>query len=101
MRLLIVLVFLVTSLGNSEDGVFLRDSAGSVKASMQDQEVYVSALEAAFRFTEGESIATEISQKYSLDEIKILAERTGFTLLENFTDSKGYFVDSIWEAKGK
>ena len=76
-------------------------AARSFLRSTEDQEVRITALDASFHFSEGESIATEISQKYSLDEVEMLADRTGFTLLENFTDSKGYFVDSIWEAKVK
>lgn len=41
MKHLIVLACFVTLWGHAEDGVFLRDSAGNVKASMADQEVVV------------------------------------------------------------
>lgn len=49
-------------------------------------------------FKEGEWIYTEISQKYSLSEIKSLAVDSGFAVLENLTDKKDWFVDSIWSA---
>ena len=39
MKCHIVLAFLVAFSASAEDGVFLQDSAGSVKASMQDREV--------------------------------------------------------------
>lgn len=47
-------------------------------------------------FKEGEWIYTEISQKYSLNDIKSLAVDSGFAVLENLKDKKHWFVDSIW-----
>ena len=49
-------------------------------------------------FNEGEWIFTEISQKYSLHEIKSLAANSGFSVVEELTDGKQWFVDSIWSA---
>jgi len=50
-------------------------------------------------FSEGESILTEVCQKYSSQQIKTIAERTGFRLLHEFYDSKKWFVDSLWEVR--
>jgi len=44
-----------------------------------------------------EAIHTEVSQKFSPSDITRMASLTGFTDLENFTDSRNYFVDSIWK----
>jgi len=50
------------------------------------------------KFDQWEPIHTEISRKYSLTQIKILAEKSGFEIVENLFDSNQYFTDSIWKA---
>jgi len=54
---------------------------------------------ATVHFDKDECIWTEISQKYSLHEIRGLAAGSGFEMLENVFDSKGWFTDSIWMAR--
>lgn len=49
-------------------------------------------------FKEQEYIHMEISSKYSFDDILEMASLSGFTVVENFTDEKKYFVDSLWKA---
>jgi L-histidine Nalpha-methyltransferase len=49
-------------------------------------------------FQEGECIFMEISQKYSVHDVQLLASHSGFAIQHNFTDSKKWFVDSIWNA---
>ncbi len=71
--------------------------ARSYVMSTVDQEVYIEALDKSFRFTHSEPIHTEISRKYSLAEIEKLAQNSGFEWLHHFTDSKGYFVDTLWK----
>jgi L-histidine N-alpha-methyltransferase len=54
--------------------------SGAVESSLvslRDQEVDVAALSLQAAFSEGETIHTENSYKYSLDEIDTLAERSG------------------------
>lgn len=51
----------------------------------------------AIHFEENEHIFMEISQKYSLNDIDQLAEKTGFTPLQRFFDQHQYFVDAIWK----
>lgn len=48
-------------------------------------------------FEENELINVEISQKFSSLEIAELAAKSGFSSLVNIKDSKGWFVDSIWQ----
>jgi L-histidine N-alpha-methyltransferase len=70
----------------------------SYLVSLQDQVVRIG--EADFiTFREGEPISTEISQKYSLDEIEGMADQGGYKLMNNFFDSRNWFVDSLWESR--
>lgn len=68
----------------------------SYLVSSRKQTVRIGEAEVSFR--EGEWIHTEISQKYSPNEIKSLAADSGFSVVENLTDKKHWFVDSIWSA---
>lgn len=51
----------------------------------------------AIHFAENEYVFMEISQKYSLNDIDQLAEKTGFKPLKRFFDQHQYFVDAIWK----
>jgi len=51
----------------------------------------------AIHFAENEHVFMEISQKYSLQDIDHLAEKTGFKPLQRFFDQHQYFVDAIWK----
>lgn len=51
-----------------------------------------------FYFTENELIDMEISQKFELIDIEKLASKSGFEIVGRITDSKNWFVDSIWQA---
>jgi len=48
-------------------------------------------------FQENEAIFMEISKKYSLDEIRNLADSAEFKATNHFLDSKKWFVDSLWK----
>ena len=50
-----------------------------------------------FHFRPWEAIHMEYSYKYLAEEIEDFAASTGFKLVKNFTDSKGYFIDSLWQ----
>ncbi|WP_235298016.1 L-histidine N(alpha)-methyltransferase [Portibacter marinus] len=50
-----------------------------------------------FEFEENELIHTELSKKYTLEEIADLAKQSGFRFIENFLDSQKLFADSLWE----
>ena len=65
--------------------------------STKEQEVHIKALGRRFQFAEWESIHVEVSQKFSLDQISSMAEKSGFRVVKNLFDSKRYFVDSVWE----
>jgi L-histidine Nalpha-methyltransferase len=65
--------------------------------SLADQDVYIKALERSFFFQKNELIRTELSKKYTFNEIEALASESGFRVEQNFLDSKGYFTDSLWK----
>lgn len=73
---------------------------GEVKSyliSLENQEVRIDALEKTFHFAKDELIYTEQSKKYSHRQIEQIAQKCGFKVLRNFTDSRSYFVDSLWK----
>ena len=61
-----------------------------------EQQVYVGRLSEAFSFRRGETIHTENSYKYSLEEISRMAEKSRFTLKRNFIDKKGWFSLAVF-----
>jgi len=63
--------------------------------SREDHEVH--AGEQCFNFYRNEPIWTELSQKYSEQEINELALHCGFTPIANFYDSNHWFADSVRE----
>lgn len=64
--------------------------------SLQEQVVKIGKHEILFK--ENEFIAMEISQKYSVGETELMAERTGFKTVKHFMDNKGWFLDTVWQA---
>ncbi len=69
----------------------------SFLVSLQDQVVRIGEADFIF-FKEGETIQTEISHKYRVDQVEQLADKCGYELVDNFYDSKKWFVDSLWKA---
>lgn len=69
----------------------------SFLVSLTDQKVKIAG--EAITFTENEVIDMEVSQKFSKSDIKHLAEKSGFSIAGEISDSKDWFVDSIWMVK--
>jgi dimethylhistidine N-methyltransferase len=59
--------------------------------SKTNQQLYIGALGKTFSIRKGESIHTENSYKYTLNQIAALAEDCGFTLEKNFMDKNRWF----------
>jgi len=79
---------------------FYEPVSGEVRSyifSLKNQQVFFEALEEQVFFKKDELIHTEISRKYSPEEIERLAEEAGYTVLRHFTDERQYFLDSLWE----
>ena len=73
---------------------FYNQSANRIEmhiVSKHDQEVEIKLLDKIFSFHAEESIHTENSYKFSLDEITTLATKSGFKIVTNFTDLGGRF----------
>ncbi|MCA1757423.1 MAG: L-histidine N(alpha)-methyltransferase [Bacteroidales bacterium] len=69
----------------------------SYLVSTDQQEVTFKCSGDRFRFSKWEPILMERSRKFDLSKIKTLANDHGFNVIRSFTDSKGWFVDSLWE----
>ncbi len=76
----------------------LSGEAKSYIVSKTKQIVRLNALNRSFPFEAWEPIWTELSQKFDEKMIQHLAKESGFLVRDQFTDSKGYFVDSLFEA---
>ena len=63
--------------------------------SLKDQQVEVA--NHSFNFYKYEPIFMEVSQKYTISQIKNLAVSSGFKTINHFFDSKNWFVDAVWE----
>lgn len=77
----------------------LSGETRSYLLSRQEQEVHFAAMDETISFHAWEAIWTELSQKYDFDMIAALAEASGFEVVHNFVDSRGYLVDSVWSLK--
>jgi len=69
----------------------------SYLVSKKKQTVNIGRLDRAIHFEAFEPIFMEVSKKYSLGEIKDLADRAGFKHIQHFTDSGNFFVNSLWQ----
>jgi dimethylhistidine N-methyltransferase len=59
--------------------------------SEQTHETFVARLDRSFYFHKGETIHTENSHKYSVEQIETMCQRSGFRLVQRWQDRKGYF----------
>lgn len=57
----------------------------------RSHQVYFKELELSINFTEGETILTEISRKFNLEQMGEYLKSKGLTPLQHWTDSKGWF----------
>ncbi len=70
-------------------------SCKSYLVSLNDQAVSIG--EASINFDKDEPIYMEISQKFTIAETDEMALKAGFKPINRFFDSKGWFLDAIWE----
>ncbi|GAB2802169.1 L-histidine N(alpha)-methyltransferase [Rhabdobacter roseus] len=68
----------------------------SALVSLTEQQVRVKALDLTVHFRQNELIKTELSRKYTLEEVDALAAASGFHVEQHFFDCKHYFTDSLW-----
>lgn len=65
--------------------------------SNSEQSVIIEKLHKQVHFDRFEPLHIENSFKYTLNEIKNMAEQSGFDVVENFMDEKRFFTDSLWK----
>ncbi len=69
----------------------------SYLVALREQWVFIEALQKEFFFAAFEPIHLEYSFKFLPADIDFLCQQTGFTTVENFTDTGGRFIDSLWQ----
>ncbi len=77
---------------------FYNEAASRIEmhiVSTRDQQVKIGALDLDVSFTAGETIHTESSYKFSLDDIRALASRSGFSLERALMDAQNRFACNL------
>jgi dimethylhistidine N-methyltransferase len=85
--------------GNFEHYTTYDPISGEVRSYLVStirQTVKVKGLKADFEFRKWEPVYMELSRKFDIVTIAKIAERYGFRVDHHFTDSRNYFVDSLW-----
>jgi uncharacterized SAM-dependent methyltransferase len=67
----------------------------SYLVSLYEQQIMIDG--EVIDFEENELIHMEISQKFSHKEVLELAKNSGFKVLGEISDSKNWFIDSVWK----
>lgn len=67
--------------------------------SLKKQKIYSKLLNQFFYFRALEPIHVEYSHKYVLPEIEAFAKEAKFKIIKNFSDPKGYFINSLWSVQ--
>jgi dimethylhistidine N-methyltransferase len=62
------------------------------------QEVRIAGIDASISFREGETIWTESSYKFNVDEVRDMAQRTGFLCDRQWVDREWPFAENLWIA---
>ncbi len=71
----------------------------SYLVSLEPQVVRIDALEQSFSFDAWEPLHTEYSYKYLRADIDRMAADTGFSVIRQFEDSRGWFASSLWRVE--
>ena len=69
----------------------------SYLVSRKEQVVTIEDLGQVFSFQPWEPIHTEVSRKFLESDIGILAGATGYKVVEQFLDRRGWYVNSLWQ----
>lgn len=72
-------------------------AAVSYLVSKIDQTVHLKKLNRSVEFKSKERIHTEISRKFTIDDIDELTYKSGFRLIKNYHSEKNEFTDSLWQ----
>lgn len=72
--------------------------AKSYIVSLKKQIVNIKACNLEIEFKNGECIHTEISKKFTIEEIENIAAKSGFRVVKHFFDSRHYYTNTLIEA---
>lgn len=72
-------------------------SAVSYLVSKIDQKVHLKKLNLSVEFKSKERIHTEISRKFTMNDIDELAYKSGFRIIKNYHSLENEFTDSLWQ----
>ena len=78
---------------------FVAGAMESFLVSRESQTVFIEALRQRFAFDPWEPIHTEVSRKFLRSDVAALAHETGFETVDEMTDPRGWFVDSLWRVR--
>jgi uncharacterized SAM-dependent methyltransferase len=71
-------------------------TARSYLLSKEKQNVYFRELDKEFMFSKWETIFTEMSRKFTVQDISEMAHVSGYSVRKNFIDDQEFFADSLW-----
>jgi len=81
---------------------FYNPALGAMESyivALEDQKIYISALEKSFYFEKFEAMHLESSYKFSPSDISYLASHAGFHIEQHFSDERNYFTDALWQVQ--
>ncbi len=70
--------------------------AESYLLSIENQQATISGANFSVDFHAWEAIHTEISRKFTPQEIEESAQKNQCTIIQSYSDSQGWFMDSLW-----
>lgn len=79
---------------------YYNPDTGELKSyliSLREQDVHISKANKTIHFGWGETIWTELSQKYTLTDLKEIGNAAGLETIHQFIDCKHYFTDCLLE----
>lgn len=79
---------------------YYNPDTGELKSyliSLREQDVHIGKANKTIHFGWGETIWTELSQKYTLTELKEIGNAAGLETVHQFLDCKHYFTDCLLE----
>lgn len=77
----------------------LSGTAKSYLISLNQQNVKINKLDFDISFAKDERIFMEMSQKFDMELVSELADKSGFQIVRNFYDKRQYFMNSLWKLK--
>lgn len=83
---------------------FYNPALGAMESyiiALEEQAIYIAALQKTMHFEKFEPLHLECSFKFSLPHMNKLATQSGFEVEANFSDQQHYFIDALWRVAKK